>query len=197
MSKQSQGCAVGGQLTSAHKVNTHLPQIFAANLVYRCTVMYLYTHCSSIKRVLGERIIMLWSSMSSNFLRCTLHNNTDNIGSFFGGGQGGCMAHLSAQAKTSSFALTQQESSRLSQCSVFALYAAVSDLVYIPDWRSGSFGFFRRWRASVGRERGLISPCRPDADRDAAGREWSPGGGGLVRVQQRCVPLCARAWGII
>lgn len=95
MSKQSRDCTVEGQLTSAHKVNTHLPQIFVANLVYRCIVIYLYTHCPSIKRVLGERIIMLLCSMSSNFLRISLHNNTDNVGSFLGG----CTAHLSAQAR--------------------------------------------------------------------------------------------------
>lgn len=132
MSKQSQGCSVGGQLTSAHKVSTHLPQIFAANLTYRCIVIHLYTHSARPSSAYYENAALcFYAQCQVNFLRRVLHNNTDNVGLVFFGR--GCTAHLSAQAKTSSFALTQLESSRLSQCSVFALYAAVSDLVYIPD----------------------------------------------------------------
>lgn len=88
MSKQSQGCPVGGQLTSAHKVNTHLPQIFAANLAYRCIVIYLYTHTVLVHQARIRRThhyaFMLNVKLTSCAASCTTTQTMS--GRFFGGG---------------------------------------------------------------------------------------------------------------
>lgn len=39
---------------------------------------------------------------------------------------------------------------------VFALYAAVSDLVYIPGWQSGRFVFLRQWRTRLNEARNHV-----------------------------------------